>query len=117
MGYHLNRLDEPVFKAGPKPMRTEFGIHHGLENCEPNTYVNCRLWMDFEISTLACSLLGLIGASNNRALRQQPLPGKPKESSDGHSFQAFGQVEDFFKINSSNLFPHKAFKTPYNVLE
>ena len=26
MGYHLNRLDEPVFMAGPKPMRTDFGI-------------------------------------------------------------------------------------------
>ena len=26
-------LDEPVFMAGPKPMRTEFGIHLGLESC------------------------------------------------------------------------------------
>ena len=26
-------LDEPVFMAGPKPMRTEFGIHHRLESC------------------------------------------------------------------------------------
>ena len=33
MGYRLNRLDEPVFMAGPKPMRTEFGIHHRLESC------------------------------------------------------------------------------------
>ena len=33
MGYHLNRLDEPVFMAGPKPMLTEFGIHHRLESC------------------------------------------------------------------------------------
>ena len=33
MGYHLNRLDEPVFMAGPKPMRTEFGIHLRLESC------------------------------------------------------------------------------------
>ena len=31
MGYCLNRLDEPVFMAVPKPMLTEFGIHHGLE--------------------------------------------------------------------------------------
>ena len=31
----LNRLDEPVFKAGPKPMAmlTEFDIHHRLESC------------------------------------------------------------------------------------
>ena len=33
MGYRLNRLDEPVFMAGPKPMRTEFGIHQRLESC------------------------------------------------------------------------------------
>ena len=30
MGYRLNGLDEPVFMAGPKPMRTEFGIYHRL---------------------------------------------------------------------------------------
>ena len=35
MGYRLNRLDEPVFMAGLKPMRTEFGIHHRLESCVP----------------------------------------------------------------------------------
>ena len=33
MGYRLNRLDEPFFMAGPKPMRTEFGIHQRLESC------------------------------------------------------------------------------------
>ena len=33
MGYRLNRLDEPVFMAGPKPMQTEFGIHYRLESC------------------------------------------------------------------------------------
>ena len=33
MGYHLNRLDEPVYMAGPKPMQTEFGINHRLESC------------------------------------------------------------------------------------
>ena len=33
MGYRLNRLDEPIFIAGPKPMRTEFGIHIRLESC------------------------------------------------------------------------------------
>ena len=37
MGYRLNRLDEPVFMAGPKPMRTEFGIHLRLESCEVST--------------------------------------------------------------------------------
>ena len=33
MGYRLNRLDEPVFMAEPKPMRNEFGIHQRLESC------------------------------------------------------------------------------------
>ena len=33
MGYRLNRLDEPVFMAGRKPMQTEFGIHHRLDSC------------------------------------------------------------------------------------
>ena len=31
MGYHLNRLDEPVFIAVSKPLLTEFDIHHRLE--------------------------------------------------------------------------------------
>ena len=33
MGYCLNQLDEPVFMAGAKPMRAEFGIHRRLESC------------------------------------------------------------------------------------
>ena len=33
MGYRLKRLDEPIFMAGPKPMRTDFGIHQRLESC------------------------------------------------------------------------------------
>ena len=33
MGYSLNRLYGPVFMAGPKPMRTEFGIRQRLESC------------------------------------------------------------------------------------
>ena len=32
MQYRLNRLDEPVFMAVPKPMLTEFGIHYRLES-------------------------------------------------------------------------------------
>ena len=40
MGYRLNRLDEPVFMAVPKPMLTEFGIHYRLESCGVNRYVN-----------------------------------------------------------------------------
>ena len=33
----MNRLDEPVFMAGPKPLLTEFGIHHRLESCKWHT--------------------------------------------------------------------------------
>ena len=33
MGYRLNCLDEPVFKAVSKPLLTEFGIHHISESC------------------------------------------------------------------------------------
>ena len=33
MGYRLNRLDEPVFMAVPKPMLTEFSINYRLESC------------------------------------------------------------------------------------
>ena len=33
VGYRLNRLDELVFMAGPKPMQTEFGIYDRLESC------------------------------------------------------------------------------------
>ena len=32
--YRLNRLDEPVFMAVPKPMLSEFGIHNSLESCD-----------------------------------------------------------------------------------
>ena len=34
MGYHLNRLDEPVLIAVSKTMVTDFGIHHRLESCD-----------------------------------------------------------------------------------
>merc|ERR1711952_500591 len=33
VGYRLKCLDEPIFMAGPKPMRTEFGICQRLESC------------------------------------------------------------------------------------
>ena len=33
VGYHLNRLNEPVFIAVSKPLLTEFGIHRRLESC------------------------------------------------------------------------------------
>ena len=33
MGYRLNRLDEPVLMAVPKPTQTEFDIQHRVESC------------------------------------------------------------------------------------
>ena len=33
MWYRLNRLDEPALMAVPKPMLTDFDIHHRLESC------------------------------------------------------------------------------------
>ena len=45
MGYHLNRLDEPVFMAGPKAMRTEFGIHHScVKSCVKQRNVVPRIY-------------------------------------------------------------------------
>ena len=38
MGYHLNRLDEPIFIAVSKPLLTEFEIHHILESCEQSSF-------------------------------------------------------------------------------
>ena len=38
MGYRWNRLDEPIFMAGSKPMRTEFGICQRLESCDRYLY-------------------------------------------------------------------------------
>ena len=33
MGYRLNRLNKPVFMAGPKPKQSDFDIHQRLESC------------------------------------------------------------------------------------
>ena len=40
MGNRLNRPDEHIIMAGPKPMLTEFGMHHRLESCEANFMAN-----------------------------------------------------------------------------
>ena len=32
--YNWNRLDEPVFMVGAKPLWGKYGIHHGLESCK-----------------------------------------------------------------------------------
>ena len=57
MGYRLNRLDEPVFMAGPKPLRTEFGIHLRLESCERfKAYLDPQLEAKFPFQ---CTLVTL----------------------------------------------------------
>ena len=35
LGYHSKCSNEPILMVWPKPLLTEFGIHHRLENCEP----------------------------------------------------------------------------------
>ena len=43
MGYCLNRLDETVFMAVPKPLLNEFGIHYRLESCvDLNSHILLR---------------------------------------------------------------------------
>ena len=62
MGYHLNRLDEPVLIAVSKPLLTEFGIHHRLESCD-----GFILWLLPSLADVSCvSLFRLkITAENN----------------------------------------------------
>ena len=66
MGYRLNRLDEPVFMAVPKPMLTEFGIHYRLESCVSLYKTHCK--------KNCCSFIGLttliVGMTINISLRQ-----------------------------------------------
>ena len=49
MGYRWNRLDEPIFMAGSKPMRTEFGICQRLESCG---LFSCQLEASFVFALL-----------------------------------------------------------------
>ena len=64
MGYGLNRLDEPVFMAGPKPMQTEFGIHQRLESCE--MYLKQKARQGKKAQLLLQTLLMLLGLWNKR---------------------------------------------------
>ena len=52
MAYHLNRLDEPVFMAVPKPMLTEFGIHDRLESCEIDSFTISPSKIDYIICSV-----------------------------------------------------------------
>ena len=49
MDNHLNRLDEPVLMAVPKPLHTEFGIHYRLESCEVHFYGKAKTLAEFGI--------------------------------------------------------------------
>ena len=55
MGYHLNRLDEPVFMAVSKPLLTEFGIHHRLESWEVFSKLRFLRQMFLTASLILCS--------------------------------------------------------------
>ena len=55
LGYRLNRLDELVFMAGPKPMRTEFGIHQRLKSCGGTV----EWWYATQIRSIRHSLIDM----------------------------------------------------------
>ena len=65
MGYRLNRLDEPVFMAVPKPILTEFGIHYRLESCENNLRYYQNYYVYLKLFTLSFYQL-IIGLSTHR---------------------------------------------------
>ena len=51
--YHWNTLDELVFRAGRKPLLSDFGIHHRLKVCDRYSYLRVQIririrFIDFE---------------------------------------------------------------------
>ena len=77
MGYHLNRLDEPVFMAVSKPLLTEFGIHKRLESCAIELH-----WIRF-LGTVSKILPGpkgclkILPASSLITFHQNAVSGMP----------------------------------------
>ena len=59
MGYRLNRLDEPVFMAGPKPMQTEVCIHHRLESYAFAYLMHMNRKFDYDIVIVSISCVKL----------------------------------------------------------
>ena len=80
MGYRLNRLDEPIFMAVPKPMLTEFDIHYILESCDLLFKGTYRRKIPFTCSVMDCSrwLWGLVvgGNQDTPLLQQLQLPAR-----------------------------------------
>ena len=73
MGYRLNRPNEPVFMAGPKPMRTDFGIHQRLESCvKEKTFLEVlsppSVQTDVKIKPALTMCLSLLPYSSQSAL-------------------------------------------------
>ena len=54
----MNRHDESVFMAGPKPMLTEFGIHQRLEKCEVQSTPLSEY--NFEVSKFSVTFLKVL---------------------------------------------------------
>ena len=53
VGYCLNRLDEPIFMALPKPILTEFGIHYRLESCVRHfDFMQCSCHVLFKMTQI-----------------------------------------------------------------
>ena len=69
MGYRLNRLDEPIFMAGPKPLRTEFGIHFRLESCG----MYCLAWFKGSVAKKVESRGFELVTTPGRLTVQQPI--------------------------------------------
>ena len=64
MGYHLNCPDEPVFITGPKPMLTEFGVHHGFESCAVLLFLAKRITLNLFPNKNTSSFLHLSKVTN-----------------------------------------------------
>ena len=79
MGYRLNRLDEPVFMAVPKPMLTEFGIHHRLESCADER----------SVGNLLFAIISLVSSSDMHQYLQMQGPQR-KFNSENKSNQSKG---------------------------
>ena len=76
----MNRLDEPVVMAGPKPMRTEYGVHQRVG------VVGSYSWV--------CISLDLIDVSMNAALLK-PIEMAPK-SIEMRQIATFIHVKEFW---------------------
>ena len=94
MGYHLNRLDEPIFMAVSKPLLTEFGIHHGLESCD--------------LLSIKTSLIKTRSGQNLRSKKQTKAAAHAK-------LNTYLERVSLLKLNM--LTPHTHLKLPLTALQ